>query len=164
MNKALALLPLLLGAAAIPGREPLGVWKSWGAFRDAAPARCFAIARPVAAGGRSTGFASVADWPKRGLRASLHVRLSQMRDRTAAITLTIGERRFTLIAGDTDAWAADAPSDRAIVAAMRSARSMSVEAVGPGRRPFADVYALGGAATAIDAAALGCSGAMAPGR
>lgn len=160
MKAVLALLPLLAGAAAmpatVPGREALGVWKSWGAFRDAAPARCFAIARPVAAGGRSTGLASVADWPKRGLRASLYIRLSRVRDRTAAVTLTIGERRFTLVADDANAWAADAPSDRAIVAAMRSARSMSVEAVDAGRRPFADVYALGGAATAIDAAALGC--------
>jgi hypothetical protein len=35
---------------------------------------------------------------------------------------------------------------------------MSVEAVGAGGRPFADVYALPGAATAIDAAVLSCSG------
>ena len=67
-----------------------------------------------------------------------------------------GERRFTLAANTADAWAADAPSDRAIVAAMRGSRSMSVEAVGEGGRPFADTYALAGAATAIDAAALGC--------
>ena len=39
---------------------------------------------------------------------------------------------------------------------MRGGRSMSVEAVAPHGRPFADVYALAGAATAIDAAALGC--------
>jgi hypothetical protein len=31
-----------------------------------------------------------------------------------------------------------------------------VEAVGVGGRPFADTYALSGAATAIDAAALAC--------
>ena len=61
-----------------------------------------------------------------------------------------------MVAGDRDAWAADAASDRAIVAALRSARSMSVEAVGPRGRPFADSYALAGAATAIDAARLRC--------
>ena len=32
------------------------------------------------------------------------------------------------------------------------------EAVGVGGRPFVDVYALSGAATAIDAAVLACSG------
>ena len=152
------LLAALLVAAPAPGRETIGVYRSWGAFRDAAPVRCYAIARPVAAGGRSGGWASVASWPGRGLRSSLHVRLSRERDRSAPVTLTIGERRFELAAGGLDAWATDAPSDRAIVAALRSGRSMSVEAVGGGGRPFADVYLLAGAATAIDAATLGCVG------
>jgi hypothetical protein len=154
------LTALLLAAApsSAPAgaRDTIGVYKSWGAFRDTVPARCYAIARPAAAGGRSTGWASVATWPGRGLRASLHIRLSRDRDRSAPVTLTIGERRFDLAANTRDAWAADAPSDHAIVAALRSGRSMSVEAVGTGGRPFADVYLLAGAATAIDAATLGC--------
>ncbi|MCK8458150.1 MULTISPECIES: invasion associated locus B family protein [Sphingomonas] len=154
------LATLLILAIAVPAsaRETIGIYKGWGAFRDAAPERCYAIARPVMAGGRSSGFASIATWPKRGLRASLHIRLSRERDRSAGVTLTIGERRFALVANGLDAWASDAPSDRAIVAALRSGRSTSVEAVGVGGRPFADVYALSGAATAIDAAALACSG------
>lgn len=154
----MAVLLLLAFAAPAAARDTIGIYKSWGAFRDATPDRCYAIARPVMAGGRSTGFASVATWPKRGLRASLHIRLSRERDRSAGVTLTVGERRFALVANGLDAWASDAPSDRAIVAALRSGRSMSVEAVGVGGRPFADVYALPGAATAIDAAVLACSG------
>ena len=150
-----AALALLL-AAPVAARDTVGVYKGWGAFRDAQPPRCFAIARPVVANGRTGGFASVATWPGRGLRSSFYARLSRERDRSAAVTLTIGERRFTLTASGVEAWAADAPSDRAIVAAMRGGRSMSVEAVGSGGRPFADVYTLAGAATAIDAAALSC--------
>lgn len=80
------------------------------------------------------------------------------RDRSAPVTLSVGERRFALVANTRDAWAADAPSDRAIVAALRSGRSMSIEALAPGGAPFADVYLLAGAATAIDAAGLGCVG------
>lgn len=152
------LLALLLIAAPPGGRETIGVYKGWGAFRDAAPARCYAIARPVAAGGPSAGWASVATWPGRGLKSSLHIRLSRPRDRAAPVTLTVGERRFDLTANGLDAWAADAASDRAIATAIRSGRSMSVEAVGGRGRPFADVYALAGAATAIDAAALRCAG------
>lgn len=155
---------LLLVAAAPPGREAIGVWKGWGAFRDRDPqgpvTRCFAIARPIANGRRRDGWASVASWPGRALAGSLHVRLSRPRDRSAPVTLSIagvdGERRFTLAANTLDAWAADAPSDRAIVAALRGARAMSVEAVGAGGRPFADTYPLAGAATAIDAAVLAC--------
>jgi hypothetical protein len=147
--------PLALLLAAAPGREAIGVWGGWGAFRDAAPARCFAIARPVDAAGRAGGFASVADWPARRLRDTLHLRLSRPRDPSAAVTLSVGERRFALVGRGVDAWAADAASDRAVVAAMRGARSMSVETEAGGR-PLADVYALAGAATAIDAAALAC--------
>ena len=33
-------------------------------------------------------------------------------------TLTVGERRFALVANGLDAWASDAPSDRAIVAGL----------------------------------------------
>ena len=153
-----ALLALLLLAAPATARDVLGVYQRWGAFRDADPPRCFAIARPIAGAGRTGGFASVADWPRRRVRGSLHIRLSRPRDPSAAVTLSIGERRFTLAATTRDAWAADAPSDRAIAAAMRGGRSMSVEWVGAAGRPFADVYALGGAATAIDAAALACAG------
>lgn len=158
MKRLLAvLLPISLAVATpATARDTIGVYKSWGAFRDATPSRCYAIARPAKAGGRSTGWASVASWPGRGLRASLHIRLSRPRDRSAPVTLTIGERRFELAANGLDAWATDAPSDHAIVAALRAGRSMSVEAVATGGRPFADVYLLTGAATAIDAATLAC--------
>ncbi len=153
---------LLAVAAATDARDTIGVYRNWGAFRDADPARCFAIAQPVAAGGRSGGFASVATWvgngPGRGLRNSVSIRLSRIRDRSAGVTLTVGERRFDLAANSRDAFATDRASDRALVAALRAGRSMSVEAVAQGGRPFADVYSLAGAATAIDAAALACRG------
>ena len=149
-----ALLLLALVAAPVTARETIGAWRGWAVFRD--PGRCYAIAAPVAAGGRAGGFASVGTWPRRGLRSSLHIRLSRERDRSAGVTLSVGERRFRLVASGVNAFAADAPSDRAIVAALRSGRAMSVEAVGVGGRPFADTYALAGAATAIDAAALAC--------
>lgn len=84
------------------------------------------------------------------------IRLSRTRASDAPVLLSLGERRFRLAAGEGDAWAADARMDAAIVAAMRSATSMSVSSVGRDGRPFADTYALRGAATAIDAAALGC--------
>jgi hypothetical protein len=158
MRRAIAWAALLGAPAA--ARETIGAYKGWAAFRDAVPARCYAIAEPVRAGG-SAGwrpFASVATWPGRGLGESLHIRLSRERDPSRPVTLSVGDRRFVLAADRIDAWATDGPSDRALVAAIRSGRSMSVEAVGAGGRPFADVYALGGAATAIDAAALACRG------
>ena len=136
-------------------RDSLGIYAGWGAFRDASPARCYAIAQPVSPR-RSQGFAAIADWPDDDTRGQLHVRLSRTRNTRAAITLSIGERRFQLMGGPRDAWAPDKATDAAIVGAIRSGRSMSVETVGLGGVPFADVYTLDGAASAIDAAALGC--------
>jgi hypothetical protein len=90
-----------------------------------------------------------------------HRDLAEARPARLAVHPSQRRPRFgqvAMVANGLDAWASDAPSDRAIVAALRSGRSMSVEAVGVGGRPFADVYALSGAATAIDAAVLACRG------
>ncbi len=144
---------LLALALAVP--QTIGIHHRWGAFRDDAPRRCYAIAQPVRSR-TGTPFASVSNWPGVGLRNQLHVRLSRPRAERARVVLAVGERRFELKAGALDAWAADAQADRAIVAAMRGARSMSVETEAVSGAPFADVYALNGAATAIDAAALAC--------
>lgn len=148
---ALALLLLL-------GRDSLGTYSGWGAFRDAAPPRCYAIARPVERHAQAQPFASIATWPRDRVRNQLHIRLSRARAPNARVTLSIGERRFELKAGDADAWAPDARTDAAVVAAIRSGRSMSVETNARNGAPFADSYALKGAASAIDAAALGCVG------
>jgi hypothetical protein len=153
--KRLAILLLLIAAPAA-ARDTIGVYRGWGAFRDARPERCYAIARPVVASGRPEGFASIASWPARRLRASLHIHLSRPRASSAGVTLSIGERRFTLSADARDAFAPDTPTDRAIVTAMREGRSMSIEAIADTGRPFADVYTLAGAATAMDAATLAC--------
>ncbi len=151
------MIALALALLLLQPRDALGVFGSWGAFRDPSPLRCFAIARPVERG-RSQPFASIATWPGQGARDQLHIRLSRTRAANARVTLAIGERRFELRAGDMDAWAPDPRTDAAVVAAIRDGRSMSVETVSANGAAFADTYALKGAATAIDAAALGCAG------
>lgn len=150
---------LLCASAGAWAREALGVFGSWGAFRDDRPMRCFAIAEavPAARKGDWRPYATVATWPRAGVRGQLHIRMRFARARGAQVTLAIGERRFALVAGGADAWAPDTPADAAIVAAMRSGSSMSISTVSPAGKPFADTYRLRGAATAIDAAALGCA-------
>jgi hypothetical protein len=143
-------------------RDSLGVFERWGAFRDAAVPRCYAIAEPVIANTR-TGvswrpFASVGHWPRKGVRGQIHLRLSRQRAGGSGVTLVIADQRFPLVAGSADAWAPDRQRDAAIIAAMRSASSMSVQAIDRAGHGFADTYALRGAATAMDAAALGCAG------
>lgn len=140
-------------------RTAIGVYDAWGAFREGDPARCFAISAPVGARRRGVDkpFASVAArYGQKHRRPALFVRLSSARREAVPVTLAIGERRFTLSGNERAAWSPDAATDLAIVSAMRGGRSMSVSAATVRGRPFADTYALRGAATAIDAATIAC--------
>jgi hypothetical protein len=146
-----------------PGRVSLGIFDAWGAFRDAPAAtgtRCYAIAASDATVGtpRWKSYASVGFWPKRGVRGQFFVRLSRDKAAGAAIRLSIAGRRFILVGNGSSAWAGDKRMDAAIIAAMRSAEAMSIETTAANGGAIADAYRLRGAATAIDAAALGCAG------
>lgn len=149
-----------LFAPAANARDSLGVFESWGAFRDPEVPRCYAIAQPtrVSSGGaRWNAFATVSNWPKRGVRGQFHARLSREAGPNAAVYLSIGERRFALTSGRADAWSQDRQMDAAIIAAIRSAPTMTIEGRDRRGRRFFDLYVLSGAATAMDAAALGCA-------
>jgi hypothetical protein len=146
----LALLALL-AAAPLAARESLGVYDDWAAFRDAAPARCYAIAKAEGKGA-APAYATVSLWPDKGVRGAVHLVLSREVADKARVRLAVGDKRFDLVAKGRNAWAADARGDAAIVAAMRSATRMSVSGGG-----FTDRYTLEGAATAIDAATVGCA-------
>ncbi|WP_174296978.1 hypothetical protein [Sphingomonas bacterium] len=154
------ILALLLAASTTQGREPLGVFDGWGAFRDREPARCFAIAVPARTGRRPAWrpFASIARWPGQRRGDVLFVRLSAARGDDTPVTLSVGERRFRLTGHGSGVWSPDAATDHTLVAALRGQHSMSIEAVSARGEPFADTYLLTGAATAIDAATLGCAG------
>ncbi|TNE41491.1 MAG: hypothetical protein EP321_14405 [Sphingomonadales bacterium] len=160
MMRTMALIPALM-ATAMPAsaRDSLGVFEGWGAFRDAAGPRCYAIAEPVRSSpgkGDRRAFAAIGTWPEKHVRAQFHVRLSRARAEGSALYLSIGDRRFALLASAGAGWAQDARMDAAIIAAMRTTRTMSVEGKAGNGRAFYDLYVLRGAATAIDAAALGC--------
>ncbi|MEL6877363.1 MAG: hypothetical protein AAGL68_04610 [Pseudomonadota bacterium] len=150
-----------MGSLALPAsaKDSLGVYSSWAAFRDPGAPRCYAIAKPSSATTRRdySPYASVASWPARSIRNQFHIRLSRELATNARIRLAIGSKRFNLTGGGGDAWAKDAAMDAAIIAAMRSATQMSVRARDKSGRAFTDRYQLAGAATAIDAALLGCA-------
>ena len=165
MKKLAAVLTLLALAAPLAAKDSLGVFGEWGAFRDPQVPRCYAIAtaekearssRPAVANDHEP-FASVGTWPKRGVRGQVHIRLSRTPARASNVSLAIGGERFQLTGGGGDAWAQDRRMDAAIVAAMRSAGSMSVRALDRSGRRFTDRYSLDGAATAMDAATVGCA-------
>ncbi|MBN8832574.1 MAG: hypothetical protein J0G94_18595 [Sphingomonadales bacterium] len=151
-------------ALALPGtaraRDVLGVFQNWGAFRDGDQGRCFAIAQPLAGGWEASPwrpFAAIGYWPRRQLRGQVNFRLSHQLAPGTGATLSLAGKRFALNGGGADVWATDRRADAAILAAMRSGGTLSITGRAKAGGTFTDRYDLRGAATAIDAAALGCA-------
>jgi hypothetical protein len=147
---------LLVLAAPLAARDSLGVFDGWAAFRDASPLRCYSIAKAQGTP-PAPAYATVSNWPERKVRGAVHLVLSRDVASTGSVRLSVGDMRFTLVAKGRNAWARDARDDAAIVAALRSAARMSVSAQTAKGGSFTDRYALNGAATAIDAATVGCA-------
>lgn len=152
----IAVLLLTLIATPLLAKSQLGAWQSWAAFKDPETPRCYAIGAPEDAVSEG-GYVSVGFWPKRRVTHQIYVRLSRERSSNGGITLSAGGRRFRLVTKGNGGWAKDRTMDMAIIAAVRASRSMSVESIGRNGGSIVDAYALRGAASAIDAAALDCA-------
>jgi hypothetical protein len=142
-------------AAPALAAELVGIYGEWGTFSDDADRRCHAMAMAAPEDGeRPDGYLSVVLTPK--AMPQVYARLSRPMSANAGISLTVEGRRFRLSGSRRDAFARNAQMDRALIAAMRSARSLSIETLGADGRALVDSYSLSGAASAIDAARLAC--------
>ncbi|XUU59922.1 hypothetical protein ACRAQ6_10105 [Erythrobacter sp. HA6-11] len=165
MRKPAIALALAAAATALPlaAKQDLGVFGNWAAFRDPETPRCYAIAKanaPVLESEKYRDYepyASVGTWPEEGVRNQLHFRLSRQIRQNSRVTLIIGRKSWALRGGGGDAWTRDQSQDAAVLAAMRSAARMTVRGTDARGRLFTNRYSLQGAATAIDAAQLGCA-------
>jgi len=155
MIRLLALAALLI-TAPLAARDSLGVFDGWAAFSDDSPRRCYAIAKAQGSP-PAPAYATISNWPDRKVRGALRLVLSRDVADAARVRLTLGDRRFDLVAKGRNAWAKDARDDAAIIAGLRVAARMSVSARSAKGGNFTDRYALAGVATAMDAAAVGCA-------
>lgn len=160
-DRALGALAAGLVLLAAPGlaRDNLGIYGQWGAFRDPAVPRCYAVAMadPSQLERETQPFAAIGSWPRRGEHGQVYLRLSRRLAPGTMPTLTIGGQRFALVGSGIDGWTADKRMDAAVIAAMRAASAMRVSGRDQRGRMFGDSYTLAGAATAIDAATVGCA-------
>ena len=152
-------MAIVVGAVALASpiwaAELVGIYGEWGAFAGGDARRCHAMATAEPEDGvRSDGYLSVVLTPK--AMPQVYARLSRPMTPNAGISLTVEGRRFRLSGNGRDAFARNAQMDKALIAAMRSARSLSIETLGSDGRALVDSYSLSGAASAIDAARLAC--------
>jgi hypothetical protein len=152
-----SLLALAVAAPAAAQQQPLGIFGLWGAFAE--NTRCYAIAEPLQRRRDSPGraFASVGWFKAQGIRGQLHIRFAEPKRQGSAVLLRIDDRTFQLVGGGQDAWAPDGRADAEIVAAMRSGLEMRVETRNARGALMREGFALRGAATALDAAAIACA-------
>lgn len=150
---------LAMAASPLAAREALGIFSTWGAFADGKAGLCYAIAQAETGKGAPTyqAYADVANWPRSAIRGQVHFRLSQPLARGSVVSLRVGRTSFPITGGGADAWPRDRKMDAAVVAAMRSAESMSVTAIAKDGKRFTDRYVLAGAASAMDAATVACA-------
>jgi hypothetical protein len=121
---------------------------------------CVALGRSarIAAKGKIQATAGFAFTPDRKRWGEFHARLSRVPRPGSSVLLSVGDQPFLLVAGNGWAWSRGPAQEQAIIAAVRNATGMRVEARDGAGRRFSDPYALDGAPTAIDAAAARCAG------
>lgn len=147
---------LMLGAAEAKAQRLLHAGAFWAAIERPGGV-CEAVARSelVSPPGRPqprAAFAFSRDGKRRG---ELHLLFFRPVRPGAAAVLTIGSETFLLVTRGSSAWSRGPAQEAAIIAAIRRSAEMRVRAQGQGGR-ISDRYLLGGAPTAIDAAALAC--------
>ncbi|MDG6079634.1 hypothetical protein E3U23_10550 [Erythrobacter litoralis] len=145
-------------ASTLSAKDSLGIFESWGAFRDAPNGRCYAIATPLPTASKRdiAAYASVGTWPQRRLRGQVYFKLGRRTRPGTRISLRVGNSWYKMSGSRSDVWAFDAQTNAAILAGMRSSQSMTIAAFDTRGNRFTDRYPLAGAATAIDAATLAC--------
>ena len=90
-------------------------------------------------------------------RGELSVAFRRVTRPGSSVVLTIDDQPFLLAVRGAGAWSRGPAQEGAIIAAIRRAGGMRVEARDLAGRRMVDRYSLNGAPTAIDAAAAACS-------
>jgi hypothetical protein len=120
---------------------------------------CEALARSekIAAKGKVQATAGFAFTPDHRRWGEFHAQLSRMPRPGSSVMLEVGDQPFLLVVRDGWAWSRGPLQEQAIIAAVRYAGGMRIEARDTAGVRFADPYLLDGAPTAIDAAAARCA-------
>ena len=147
------LLPVLAIALAAPARV-VAADGHWAALERSGG--CEAVTAALAPALKDRPQARLAlhfDAAPKGRDGEVGLLLSRPPRADSTVILTIGQTPFLLVGKGALAWSRGPRQEAAIVAAMRGAPSMRVEARSPGGGRIVDRFSLDGAATAIDAAA-----------
>jgi hypothetical protein len=155
---ALALLPTLALAQAPGNPNLLGVSGDWEAFTYEAEGSkvCYVYSQPKKSeaskktGGRGPIYFMVTHWPGKKVKAQPSTFIGYTFKEGTDVKLTIDTRDFILYPVDNMAWTDKVETERAILAAMKSGRAMSVSGTSAKGTLTKDSYSLSGISAAMD--------------
>ncbi|HKX91912.1 MAG TPA: hypothetical protein VJM15_05745 [Sphingomicrobium sp.] len=157
---AALLVPAVVESAARAAGSIIFARGTWAAIDRGETCAALGRSARVAAKGKVQAFAGFAFSADQRRWGEFHARLSRPSRSGSSVMLKVGKQPFLLVARGEWAWSRGPAQEQAIVAAVRTAAAMRVEARDAAGRRFTDPYALEGAPTAIDAAAARCAGKM----
>ena len=151
----------MVGVAPAYGARIVFAGGQWAAIDRGPSCEAASRAQRIAAKGKVQARAGIAfdrgSGRGRGRHGEFHALLSRAPRAGSSVILTIGAQPFMLVARGQWAWSKGPAQETAIIAALRGANGMRIEARDQSGRRFTDRYLLAGAPTAIDAAAAACS-------
>ena len=156
MRLVFALLILVAPAAEAAAARIIFAGGGWAAIDFGG--RCEARSKALWAKADTEPFAGFAFDRAGARRGQFYVHLSRPARPGATVIATIGTEPFLLAGKGEWAWSRGIAQQRAMLAAARAGQAMRIESRDQRGRRIVDRYALGGAPTAIDAAAAACAG------
>jgi hypothetical protein len=151
----------MIGGAAAPAAI-VYAGGAWAAIDRGGACEALARSARIAAKGKVQAVAGFTFSRDRRRWGEFHAQLSRVPRLGSSVMLDVGGQPFLLVTSGGRAWSRGPLQEQAIIAALRTAGGMRVEARDLAGRRFADPYSLDGAPTAIDAAAAACAGKMPP--
>ena len=152
----------LLASSAVAGASILQAGGAWAAIDRGSTCEALSRSVRIAEKGKVQALAGFTFSPDRRQWGEFHARLRRMPRPGAAVMLRIDDQPFMLVSRGNWAWSDGPLQEQAIIAAARGATGMRVEGRSLNGGRFVDPYELGGAPTAIDAAAARCAGKIQP--
>jgi hypothetical protein len=152
----LAILTVAAGSASGAGTV-LVAEGAWAAVDRGAVCEALSRSQRIASRENIQAIAGLSFTPDHRRWGEFHARLSRVPRPDASVTLLVGNQPFLLSARGGWAWSRGPSQASAIIAALRSASTMSIASRDSLGMRFSDPYLLDGAPTAIDAAAGRCA-------
>ncbi len=157
MNAHFATAFLLLATAASARGVVIYAQGTWAAIDRGAVCEALSRSAKVAPRDKIQAVAGLSFTPDHRRWGEFHAELSRVARAGSSVILKVSGQPFLLAGSGNWAWSRGAVQEQAIIAALRTGGTMTVEARDQGGVRFVDPYGLGGAPTAIDAAAARCA-------